>query len=139
MGEPARVDVGFLAALARLEVSARERGIGVWVTSSFRRMASPVAADVVPPGMHSNHLVGHAIDMNLYYDNRPFNSRDLRRSNWPRIPEALPKFLSWLPEAKLEWGGNFEPAEPGHIDDGLWKNDRALWQRKFKILQAGTV
>jgi len=98
-----------------------------------------VNADFVSPLVRSNHLVGHAIDVNLYYDNRHFNSRDLARDNWGKIPEALPKFLSWLPEADLEWGGHLDPDESGHIDDGLWRRNRSLWERKFKILQAGSI
>ena len=40
-------------------------GVTVWVTHAFRKDGQDIGGTIVPPASKSNHLVGHAIDMNL--------------------------------------------------------------------------
>ena len=37
----------------------------MWVTHAFRKDGQDIGGTIVPPASKSNHLVGHAIDMNL--------------------------------------------------------------------------
>ena len=37
----------------------------MWVTHAFRKEGQDIGGTIVPPASKSNHLVGHAIDMNL--------------------------------------------------------------------------
>ena len=37
----------------------------MWVTHAFRKEGQDIGGTIVPPASKSNHLVGHAFDMNL--------------------------------------------------------------------------
>ena len=51
--------------MQQMQTIAKSSQVTVYVTQAFRKDGVPVDGAIVPPASHSNHLVGHAIDMNL--------------------------------------------------------------------------
>jgi hypothetical protein len=136
IGEPVRADEGFVAALDTLNDLARARAVRIHVTSSLRQPGQVLANTVVEPARSSNHLVGHAIDMNLRSSSGAFNSSLLRRANHPNLPAEIRGFVEDVRAAGLRWGGDFDQEDPVHIDDGLNVRDPDLWKRKFQAIHA---
>ena len=136
IGEPIRACRDFSPALDKLNDLARSRVVQVHVTSSFRDAGQVLAGTVVDPARASNHLVGHAIDLNLRSASGFFNSSRLRRANHPSLPDEIRGFLQDVRQAGLRWGGDFDPEDPVHIDDGLNVRDRDLWKAKFDEIRS---
>lgn len=140
VGKPALVDLEFIPFLQQVNGFAAEQGLQVHVTSSARQHGVAVGNTIVPPATRSNHLVGHAIDMNLILDGELFNSRALRKSNLQRLPSPVRNFIAALREARhLRWGGDFSQQDPVHIDDELNRRDALAWETKFPIIQAELI
>ena len=140
VGKPALADVEFIPFLQQVNAFAAEQGLQVHVTSSARQHGVAVGNTIVPPATRSNHLVGHAIDMNLIHDGELFNSVALRKSNLQRLPSAVRKFIEAVRDEKhLRWGGDFSQQDPVHIDDELNGRDAAAWDTKFPIIQAQLI
>jgi hypothetical protein len=134
-GEPVRADADFEPHLDRLNGFARDCAVKIVVTSSFRQPGQELRGTVVQPAQMSNHLVGHAIDMNLQSATGLFNSSALRRANLANLPVEPRRFIQAVrDDPALRWGGDFATEDPVHIDDGLNVRDAALWQRKFRAL-----
>ena len=135
IGKPVLADVEFIPYLNLVNSFASSNGLKIFVTSSARRFGVPISGSIVPPASRSNHLVGHAIDMNIQIGSTLFNSTDL--SNIGSLPTSIQKFIhSIRQDPDLRWGGDFNPKDPVHIDDGLNIRDPAAWRAKFPIIQA---
>jgi hypothetical protein len=131
-GNELRADIDFFPLLDRLNGFAADCDVEIFVTSSTREPGRTVAGAIVPPATRSNHLVGHAIDMNVRCDGRLFDSQALKRDNLPNLPAAVREFIERVrADATLRWGGDFDPEDPVHFDDGLNRRDPALWDRKL--------
>jgi hypothetical protein len=131
-GNELRADTDFFTSLDRLNQFAAACGVEIFVTSSTREPGRSVAGAIVPPATRSNHLIGHAIDMNVRFDGRLFDSAALKRDNLPNLPAAVREFIeSVRADATLRWGGDFNPEDPVHFDDGLNRRDPALWDSKL--------
>jgi hypothetical protein len=132
IGETPRVDAAFFPALDRLNDYAEECDLEIYVTSSTRDPAHGESISVVPPSQRSNHLVGHAIDFNLRSASGFFNSKRLRKRNLKKLPSEIRRFIELVRgDGELRWGGDFDPEDPVHIDDGLNRRRAAVWARKF--------
>ena len=91
----------------------------------------------MPPAKRSNHLVGHAIDMNIFMGNRNpwFNSKKLKRSNLRNLPLEVRTFIDMIRDDDvLRWGGDFVKEDPVHIDDNLYGRAPDVWMKKFEAL-----
>jgi hypothetical protein len=131
-GNELRADVAFFPSLDRLNEFAADCGVEIFVTSSTREPGRTVTGAIVPPATRSNHLIGHAIDMNVRFDGRLFDSKALKRDNLPNLPAAVREFIERVrADATLRWGGDFTPEDPVHFDDGLNRRDPTLWESKF--------
>jgi len=96
------------------------------VTSSFRFEKQRVTGSIVKPSKISNHLSGHAIDMNLRTPHGFCNSSCLRRES----NKYAKCFTDWVKNHnQLRWGNSFN--DPVHIDDGINLRDRAKWDNHF--------
>ena len=136
VGKPTIVDAEFILELQKINQFAAEGGLQVHVTSSVRRQGLAVGNSIVPPASRSNHLVGHAIDMNLKLDGKFFNSAMLRKSNLRRQPKAVKDFIKAIRnDSLLRWGGDFTPQDPVHIDDGINRREPTVWDEKLQIIQ----
>lgn len=132
-GQPCRADVQFVPALKKINAHAEKAGVFVFVTSSFRT-SSNVGGAIVKPATRSNHMAGHAIDMNVVYDNgKSANSKELGK--YPAVAEPVRRFIkSIIDDPDLRWGGNFKEKDTVHIDDHLNK-DMAGWDKRYHVMQ----
>ena len=135
VGSPLTADRDFFGALDRIGGFAEATGLLVHVTSSVRDPGGNVSGAIVSPAKRSNHLVGHAIDMNLRAaDGRLFNSTMLR--DLAAQPAPVRRFIELVrKDGDLRWGGDFNPRDPVHIDDGLNAKHPAVWLNKLASRQ----
>ena len=133
-GSPCRADVEFLPALEKINSLAEQADVYIYVTSSFRT-SSNVGGAIVKPATRSNHMAGHAIDMNLVYDNKKRSANSVELGKFPAVAEPVRRFIkSIIDEPGLRWGGQFSDRDPVHIDDGL-NGDMARWDKRYQAMQ----
>nr|XP_002127257.1 uncharacterized protein LOC100178871 [Ciona intestinalis] len=126
-----RVEDAFVGSMKTISNSASTCNVTVIVTSSFRKQSQPVPGHIVPPASRSNHLVGHAIDMNLKTPKGYCNSRCLAA----RKNSHAECFLKNVMGAGLRWGGTWNQPDPVHIDDSLNLRSPKTWESLFYDLQ----
>lgn len=131
VGKKVIADNDFVAGLKRINKYAKDSGVLIHVTSSYRKDANVTNAIVTPSKM-SNHMVGHAIDMNVRYDDdykKWCNSAALDKAT---LPEPVAKFIGLIrADEELRWGGDFRKKDSVHIDDYYNKNAEN-WKKKFQ-------
>lgn len=136
IGKELRVDVDFMPHLDRLNQYALDCEVKIYATSSAREPGRTVAGAIVPPASRSNHLVGHAIDMNLQSASGFFNSSKLKKSNFASLPTEIKNLLTLIKNDEvLRWGGDFNREDPVHIDDRLNHRNRGRWDLKLSSRQ----
>lgn len=134
-GEPIRAHADFHRALRWIDQYAEDCDVRVVVTHSFRRREVDLSDVIVTPAKRSNHLVGHAIDMNLIANGQWLNSKKLARANHPNLPMQARCFIAMIREhSTLRWGGDFVREDPVHIDDNLSRRDPRAWNEKLGSL-----
>ena len=134
MGQPCRADVQFVPMLKKINEYAEKADVFIHVTSSFRT-SSNVRGAIVKPATRSNHMAGHAIDMNVLFDDkRKFaNSRELAK--YPSVAEPVRRFIKSIKDdPSLRWGGDFQAKDTVHIDDGL-NSDKQKWDKRYQAMQ----
>jgi hypothetical protein len=135
-GAAVQIDSQFAPALQRVDDYAGNRGVEVFVTHSLRQQGQALTGAVVTPVDNSNHLAGHAIDMNVRYGGTLYNSTALQPANLTNLPQPVQDFISDVrADPGLRWGGDFRRVDSLHIDDGLNEND-AAYQQAVGALQA---
>ncbi len=121
IGNTVRVDIEFFPALQKVNTYAAQAGVKVHVTSSFR--CGAIQATM------SNHMVGHAIDMNVRFNGRLYTRNDM--NSFSSLPAAVKTFLNKVRnDPDLRWGGDFTPIDSVHIDDGLNVSQPTVWSQK---------
>lgn len=112
------IDQGFQSSMNAICAAANRCNVKLLVTSAYRKSNSSVTDAIVQPADRSNHLVGHAIDMNVVYGAHNFicNSACLRGNSKPREVQC---FLNQVQQNGLRWGGTFTTSDPVHIDDAF--------------------
>jgi len=133
VGDPIEAHVDFHPALRRLDAYAARVGARIHVTHSFRRPDERLRGAVVPPARRSNHLVGHAIDMNVVLPGVWLSSKRLRREHLRELPSEARYLIQQIrDDDELRWGGDFVHPDPVHIDDDLSRRDPDQWMRKLR-------
>ena len=133
--KPVIVDYYFINCMNRLNSYAKQNHLTLFVTSSFRKANQKVNGAIVPPAKRSNHLAGHAIDMNIQSRGKWYDSKLMRRGNSKNLPSNIQNFFNDIRKDKtLRWGGDFSRQDPVHIDDYLNKNHKE-WLERFNIVQ----
>ncbi len=133
-GQPCRADTTFLPALKKINAYAEQADVFIYVTSSFRT-SSNVGGAIVKPATRSNHMAGHAIDMNVVYNNGTKSANSTELGKYPNVAEPVRHFIkSIIDDSGLRWGGTFQAKDPVHIDDNL-NNDMVLWDKRYKAMQ----
>lgn len=132
-GKTVMADVEFVDSLGAINAHAVANDVDVYVTSSFRT-TTVVPGAIVKPAKMSNHLAGHAIDMNVKY-----GKNKVKWCNSKCLKSALPKGVSGFITAirkdpGLRWGGDFSKKDPVHIDDHL-NEDKKGWRSRFDATQ----
>jgi hypothetical protein len=135
VGSPLIASIGFLPALNELGRIAQDAGVRIRVTHSFRAEGTALTGAIVPPARRSNHLVGHAIDMNVVRpDGTLCNSRCLR--GYPNIPLAVRRFIDAVrAHPLLRWGGDFSVPDVVHVDDGFNLREPNRWSALYPAAQ----
>ena len=108
------VHPNFSESLDRLNDFAQGSGIEIYVTSSFRTSSNSQIRQI-SPATRSRHLIGYAIDVNVKYADKFYNSRLL--SKYPNdLPDPVVEFIQHIiDDPLLEWGGHFNVKDPVHI------------------------
>ncbi|CAG5095182.1 Oidioi.mRNA.OKI2018_I69.XSR.g14067.t1.cds [Oikopleura dioica] len=121
-GLTVKIDQGFKSAMDTMNNYAGQCGVTVYVTHAFRKEGQEIGGTVVPPASHSNHLTGHAIDMNLDTPRGWCNSSCLAAESNTNAKCFTDKIIA---NAGLRWGQSFN--DPVHIDDNLWYSNSNTW------------
>ncbi|MEM9417162.1 MAG: peptidoglycan-binding protein [Bacteroidota bacterium] len=134
IGKKVVANKSFLPALNKINQYAHQNNVKVYVTSSFRP-TTVVKGAIVKPATFSNHLVGHAIDMNLVYGPEATfcNSRVLAQAVLPPPVDAFIQAIRQDPG--LRWGGDFRVRDVVHIDDNTYHQDKEQWLASYEAIQ----
>jgi peptidoglycan hydrolase-like protein with peptidoglycan-binding domain len=134
VGKKITADKDFIPALKQINYYAKKNNLKIHVTSSFRKTAI-VRGAIVTPAKMSNHMIGHAIDMNIRYGENYStwcNSTCLAKSN---LPVPIANFIEDIRNDKnLRWGGDFSKRDTVHIDDH-YNKDPEKWKLKYEEIQ----
>merc|ERR1719219_74201 len=127
----------FESHMSKINTYASQSSVTVYVTMAFRKDGVPVDGAIVPPASHSNHLVGHAIDMNLDTPLGWCNSDCLlaayQRSSYNSYAHDF--IMKIMNDSSMRWGGVWSPTDPVHIDDGLNIYNDAHWEDLYMEIQ----
>ncbi|MCB9335107.1 MAG: M15 family metallopeptidase [Flavobacteriales bacterium] len=133
-GKTVIADKDFVPYLKRINNYAKKHKVKIHVTSSFRK-TSIVPGAIVSPAKMSNHMIGHAIDMNLQYGenfSKWCNSSCLAKTN---LAEPVANFIQEIRnDQHLRWGGDFKKRDTVHIDDH-YNKDIEKWKLKYNQIQ----
>ncbi|MEJ6486616.1 peptidoglycan-binding domain-containing protein [Nostoc punctiforme UO1] len=133
IGKPVLADIEFIPYLEKINDFAATNGLKIFVTSSARPWGVPVGGAIIHPAKMSNHLIGHAIDMNIQIGAKLYTSHELGDFN--SLPSTIQAFFTAISKHPvLHWGADF--GDPVHIDDRLNKNNPNTWNQKFPIIQS---
>lgn len=134
MGQPCRADVQFVPMLKKINEYAEKADVYIHVTSSFRT-SSNVRGAIVKPATRSNHMAGHAIDMNVLFDNKSKCANSKELAKYPAVAEPVRRFIKSIKDdPALRWGGDFQVKDSVHIDDGL-NSDKQKWDKRYQAMQ----
>ncbi len=125
------LDAAFLPDLRALDGAAAARGLIILVNQVFRRQGDAVSGAIVPPSTRSQHLIGHALDLNLM-DGRVVNNSALQIAG--KWTPAAKDFAAHAMGLGLRWGAKFSPTDPVHFDRRV-DAGAALWDAKFLLNQ----
>merc|ERR1712130_704007 len=135
-GLKVQVDKGFKGHMDTIGKYAQQCSVTVYVTHAFRKEGQEIGGTVVPPASHSNHLVGHAIDMNLDTPIGWCNGDCLLAAYLnPSYNSYANNFIKQVQSQGMRWGGVFAPTDPVHIDDGLNVYNDSEWEDLYIYIQ----
>jgi hypothetical protein len=141
-GEPLIADVEFVGALEKINKYAAANKVEIYIVSSFREEKALVSGAKVTPAEKSNHLVGHAIDMNIDFAGKRYTFDALKPSNLKNLPVEVQNFIQNIRnDPGLRWGGDFKDEngnpdpDPVHIDDNLNGRDSKVWETRLRATQ----
>lgn len=118
-----RVEEGFVSAMDKIIQAARDADVVVHITQAFRIDGVVVQNPVVPPARFSNHLIGHAIDFNLWNSVEGWCDGTCLLNSWQNQGKnnshaSAYKFLSDVQyKYQLNYGGDWQTPDAVHIDD----------------------
>lgn len=98
------------------------------ITSSYRPNADKINGAIVKPARRSNHMVGCAIDCNIY---------DSKKALWNSTMLKTPtgevlQLINLVRRSKLlRWGGDFETIDSVHFDSGINISNPKRWDEIY--------
>ena len=124
------IDDEFKPSMDIINDTAKSLGLQVVVISAKRDTIN-VKGAIVKPATKSNHLVGHAVDVNfIVIETGEFlNSKKIQVAT-PASPVG--KFITKVKQKGIRWGGDFPKKDPVHFDDGLNVNNPERFKEKMK-------
>jgi hypothetical protein len=135
-GEQIVADRQFVDSLQTIDGYAADAEVSVHVTHSFREAGETPEGAIVEPANRSNHLAGHAIDMNVRAADGVFHNSDrLAPGQLPDASDSVRNFIQDIRnDGGLRWGGDFGTPDPVHIDDHLNASD-SDWEDRYDATQ----
>ncbi len=118
LGKTVICHVDFIPYLEKFDSKLEELGLKFYTTSSWRADVN-VKNAIVKPAKNSNHLVGFAIDGNIYEGKKLWNSKLLANPNGKVL-----ELIECLPSIGMRWGGYFKTPDVVHFDFALNLKDR---------------
>jgi hypothetical protein len=99
-----------------LNDEAKNARVTLNINQTFRVHGASVGGAVVTPAKKSQHLVGHAVDLNIV-DGDTVNTAAMFNAGGETA--AADKFVRAAKGKGLRWGGDFTDTDPVHFDDNL--------------------
>ncbi|GHV20694.1 hypothetical protein FACS189494_04980 [Spirochaetia bacterium] len=125
-----RTDSSFAYRISYMNTLAEQNDLYIIVQGEgFRRAGATVHDAIVPPSATSNHLVGHAVDINIRYNGKLYNSTGLEQ--FSSLPQAIKNFINGCKSNGMRWGGDFSTKDPVHFDDGLNLNNKSAYDQLY--------
>jgi hypothetical protein len=138
-GDTVKADTEFKDSLETIDKHAGDNKVKVHVTDSFRESGAKVKGAIVTPATRSNHLAGHAIDMNVKYGEKDTLCNSTCLKDTAKHPAGVKEFIKAIQDdSELRWGGDFKDVDPVHIDDNLNSDDEA-WKKRHKAVQEAAI
>jgi hypothetical protein len=128
-----QIDSEFLNYVEIMDKLASGYGIKLIVQQSFRTIKEKVENAIVIPAKNSNHLVGHALDLNILFDGKYYNSKLLR--NYTQLPENIKIFITGCRISGIRWGGDLEINDSVHFDDRLYEINEQRYNELYNQYQ----
>ena len=131
-GRQVLVHQEFYDTANKINEYAVKNNLHLLITQSYRPPNKKIYDAIVTPAVKSNHLAGHALDFNMIYGGKVFESDDLKNKNFHKLPDFLKNFINDIrSDADIRWGGDFETEDLVHLDDGLNINDIGKWKQHY--------
>jgi hypothetical protein len=99
-----------------LNDEAKKAKVTLNINQTFRVHNASVGGAVVTPAKKSQHLVGHAVDLNIA-DGDTVNTAAMFNSGTET--DAADSFIKAVKSKGVRWGGDFSDTDPVHFDDNL--------------------
>jgi peptidoglycan hydrolase-like protein with peptidoglycan-binding domain len=97
-----------------LNDAAKTAKVSLNINQTFRVQGVPPSGAVVPPASKSQHLIGHAVDLNIV-DGTTINSSAMFKNETET--DNADAFVSAVKKKGIRWGGDFNETDPVHFDD----------------------
>jgi len=123
----------FHPLMVKITRYAAQCDLTLLITQSYRIPGRRTKNCIVPPAVKSNHLAGHAVDFNIRFNGRLFESNDIRKETLRLAPANVKAFIGMLvSDDSLRWGGEFKEEDPVHVDDGLNTEYPEKWNACYR-------
>jgi hypothetical protein len=106
----------FVDTMTLLDGEAKAAKVKLRINQTFRVQNVPVKGAVVPPASKSQHLIGHAVDLNIV-DGPTVNVSAMFKTG--KETAAAKDFVKAVKKKGIRWGGDFAPKDPPHFDDAV--------------------
>jgi len=114
-GKPCMIHADFIPAMDLFCRYLEIVGCSALINSSYRNNTD-VKGAIVKPAKVSNHLVGCAIDCNIYDKKKVLWNSEMLKT--PKL-EVL-QFINLIRRSNtLRWGGDFQVIDSVHFDNGI--------------------
>ena len=94
--------------------AAKAATVVLRINQSFRVAGVAPSGAVVAPADKSQHLIGHAVDLNIVDGTTVNTTAMFRRSAQTANADT---FIAAVKNAEVRWGGDFSDDDPPHFDD----------------------
>jgi len=112
-GDEVLASKDFVAGLDSLDDAAGTNDVKLSLNQTFRVQNMPPSGAVVTPATRSQHLIGHAVDLNIVDGKTTVTSAMFINKT---ATDAANKLVADAKATGLRWGGDFSPIDPPHFD-----------------------
>lgn len=104
----------FVPRIKALNGAAKDAKVTLRINQAFRVQGLPVSGAVVAPASNSQHLIGHAVDLNIV-DGAVINTKAMYQAGTQT--QGATDLIKAAKALGMRWGGNFSEIDPPHFDD----------------------